>query len=85
MIIWLILSRYLINVRGMSYGEAFSIIKEWTMRCNEEKPLFPSHFDYIIRDRLRQAVKDKKYPIGIFRIKRENLKLYNLLLKLNVI
>ncbi len=85
MIIWLVLSRYLINVRDLHFGDAFSIIKKWIIRCNEEKPLYPSHFDSIIRDRLRQAEKDKKYPIGLSRLKREDTELYNLLLKLNVI
>lgn len=69
----------------MTYEDAFSIIKEWTVRCNQEKPLYPGYFDYIIRDRLRQAIKDKKYPIGLFRLKKENIEVYNLLLKLNVI
>jgi len=81
MIIWLVLSRYLINVLGMTYEDAFSIIKKWVMRCDEEKPLYPGHFDIIIRDRLRQAVKDKKYPIGLHRLKMENIELYNLLLR----
>ena len=83
MIIWLILSRYLINVRGISYDQAFRIISEWTRKCNLEKLLCPSSFDSIIRDRLWQAAKDKKYPIGLSRLKRENIELYNLLLKLN--
>jgi hypothetical protein len=34
-----------------------------TIQSNEEKPLSPSRFDSIIRDRLKQGVKDKKYPI----------------------
>ena len=85
MAIWLILSRYLINVRGMTYEQAFPIIAEWTRKCDEEKPLYPSRFDSIIRDRLRQAVKDKKYPIGLSKLKRENIDLYNLLSKLNVV
>jgi hypothetical protein len=69
----------------MTYEDAFSIIKKWVMRCDEEKPLYPGHFDYIIKDRLRQAARDKKYPIGLPRIKSENIEFYNLLLKLNVI
>jgi Primase X len=81
MIIWLVLSRYLINIRGMTYDQAFQIIKEWTRKCNQEKPLYPSYFDSIIRDRLRQAMKDKKYPIGLTRLKTENRELYNSLLR----
>jgi hypothetical protein len=81
MIIWLVLSRYLINVLDLPFGDAFSIIKKWIIRCNEEKPLYPSHFDSIIRDRLRQAEKDKKNPIGLSRLKREDTELYNLLLR----
>ncbi len=85
MIIWLVLSRYLINVQGLLYEQSFSIIKKWILQCNEEKSLQPSNFDFIIKDRLRQAIKDKKYPIGLSRLKKENPELYNLLLKLNVI
>jgi hypothetical protein len=85
MMIWLVLSRYLINVRGMTYKDAFSLIKKWVIRCNEENPLCPGHFDSIIRDRLKQATRDKRYPIGLSRIKSENIELYNLLLELNVI
>lgn len=69
----------------MTFEDAFSIIKEWTMRCNREKSLYPHNFDFMIRDRLKQAAKDKKYPIGLSRLKRGNMELYNLLLKLNVI
>jgi hypothetical protein len=85
MIIWLVLSRYLINMRGMSYDQAFQIIKEWARKCNQEKLLYPSSFDSIIRDRLWQAAKDKKYSISLSRIRRENIELYNLLLKLNIV
>ncbi len=85
MIIWLILSRYLINVLSLSYNQAFLIIKQWARECNQERLLYPSNFDNIIRDRLKQAVKDKKYPIGLFRLQRENTDLYNLLLKLDII
>jgi hypothetical protein len=84
-IIWLILSRYLINVRGITYEDAFSDIKKWVTICNKQKSLYPGHFDSIIRDRLKQAIKDKKYPIGLSRLSRDNIELYNLLLKLNVI
>lgn len=84
MIIWLILSRHLINVRGMSYEDAFSIIKEWTVICNGERPLYPSNFDHIIRDRLKQAIKDKKYPIGLSRLKRDDRELFELLMKHNM-
>jgi hypothetical protein len=85
MIIWLILSRYLINVRGMTFGDAFSIIKEWTRKCSKEKLLYPSHFDSIIRNRLWEAIKGKKYPIGLSMLKRENIVLYDLLFRLDVI
>lgn len=51
------------------------------MKCDKEKSLYPSNFDFIIRDRLRQAAKDRKYPIGLSRLKRENMELYNLLLR----
>jgi hypothetical protein len=40
MIIWLILSKYLINVRGLSYEQAFSIIKQWRLY----KAMKKSHF-----------------------------------------
>jgi phage terminase large subunit-like protein len=56
----------------MTYEDAFSIIKKWVMKCNEEKPLYPSYFDTIIRDRIMQAMKDKKYPIEMFKLKIEN-------------
>jgi hypothetical protein len=85
MVIWLILSRYLINVRGMTFEDAFSSIGEWTRRCGKEKLLYPCDFDFIIRDRLKQAIKDKKYPIGLSRLSRENTELYNLFLQLEVI
>jgi hypothetical protein len=69
----------------MTLEEAFSIIEEWIRKCSRVKPLYPRHFDPIIRNRLRQAARDKKYPIGLPRIKSENIEFYNLLLKLNVI
>ncbi len=81
MVIWLLLTRYLINVQDINYEDAFSIIKKWVLRCHEEKPLYPTHFDSIIRERLKQAIKDKKRPIGLSRLKRENTELYNLLLR----
>lgn len=43
-----------------------------TIQSNEEKPLSPSRFDSIIRDRLKQGVKDKKYPIWLSKLNASN-------------
>ena len=44
----LILASYVINIKKLSYDEAFSIIKEWLSKCDELQPL-DSKFDYRIK------------------------------------
>jgi Primase X len=73
-----ILSRCLINIRHVNPDEAYAIMKEWSLNCNELEQLSPSirDFDRRIRNDIREAVKSKKAPIGKELLKDMNKELY---------
>jgi hypothetical protein len=80
-VIYWILSRYLINVKHMNADQAYAIMKDWTMRCNEMEHLSPSvrEFDTIIRNDIKEAIKSGKASIGDKLLKDMNNELYETL------
>jgi hypothetical protein len=76
-----ILSRYLINVKHMNADQAYAIMKDWAMRCNEIRPLSPSvrEFDNKIRNDIKEAIKSGKAPIGEKLLKDMNNELYKMM------
>jgi hypothetical protein len=53
---WL-LSRYLINVKHLSYEQAYTAIKNWLLKYNEVEPLLssPRAFDTLIKNDIKDA------------------------------
>jgi Primase X len=76
-----ILSRYLINVKHMNPDETYTVLKDWSMRCNGVKALSPSttEFDKRIRYDIKEAVKTGKAPIGKKLLGEMNKELYALI------
>lgn len=74
----LILAPYLLNVRKLSYSEAFDIIKKWIIECNSIRPL-DSPFDYRIKYALNYAARRQIMPIKIETLKTKNNALYEML------
>jgi hypothetical protein len=77
-IIWRILSPYLLNVKKLPREEAYSVIKDWLDKCNElEKLNFNSKTK--IKDGLKGATKGY-LPISMEKLKEENRQLYDVVL-----
>jgi Primase X len=83
--IWRILAPYLINIKRLSLDEAFDIIDNWLINCNDLKPL---DFDTEtkINDCVTNAVDKGYLPISLDNpgkepktLKTENQQLYNIL------
>jgi hypothetical protein len=80
----LILTRYLINVKHLSFEESYAIIKDWLDKCKAVAPLEKEHdYDHDIRLKLQYAITSKKLPMGKERLKEKLLELYQLLFDSN--
>lgn len=66
-IIWLILSRYAINIKHMSIYEARTWIREWTSKCNDISSL--ADVEQKINSYLDDAIKCGKNPISLKTLK----------------
>lgn len=79
---WL-LSRYLINVKHKDPSHAFSLIKNWLVKCNEAE-LHPSQraIDTKVKVDINDARNSGKLPIGEKILKERNESLYGILLSL---
>ena len=86
---WRILAPYLINVKHLSFKEAFDIIDKWLYKCNDLKPL---DFDTEtkVNDCLKGAVDIGYLPISLNNpekepktLKTDNRELYNVLVVKN--
>jgi hypothetical protein len=73
--VWRILAPYLINIKKLSYEEAFYIIKKWLNTCDKIIPLdFSANTK--IKDTLRAASRVGYLPMGFKELKTENEELY---------
>jgi hypothetical protein len=61
----LILAPYFVNILNLSDGESFRRIKQWTLQCNNIRPLKPSikDFDTIIKNAIRRAKVTEIKPV----------------------
>lgn len=70
LVIDLILSPYLMNVKKLSYTESYKIIKEWLDKCNDLKKLDNyRNFEYRINYALKSANKKQIPPMSITTLK----------------
>jgi hypothetical protein len=76
--VWRILAPYLINIKKLSYNEAFSIIKDWLNKCGTLRMLdfIP---DYLIKYNLNNAKRIGYLPISIDKLNIENKQLYHMI------
>ena len=80
LIINLVLSPYLINVRKLPYEESYKIIKEWLDKCNDIKKLdsyrnFENRIDYALKTSYKKQIP----PMSIITLKTNYKDLYFLL------
>lgn len=87
--IWRILAPYLINVKHLSFDEAFDIIEKWLDKCNDLEPL-----DFYIAPKIKgcltNAINRGYLPISLDNpykerktLKMDNRELYNSLVEAN--
>lgn len=69
LVVGIILSRYLINVRQLDYEQTYSIIWEWLDKCAALKPLEPSSKrDYdrrVVNMQIKAALKSGRLPMSL--------------------
>ena len=75
--IWRILAPYLLNVKRLSYEQAFDTIKDWLDWCSKQRRL-DFNSDIRIKEGLNGAKKGY-FPIRLKKLQIENNELYNLL------
>ncbi|HEY7569883.1 MAG TPA: DNA primase noncatalytic subunit PriX [Nitrososphaeraceae archaeon] len=75
--IWRILAPYLINVKRLSYEQAYSIIKQWLKQCSNLRRL-DFHPDVRIREGLTGASRGYP-PVSYQKLRDENIMLYETL------
>jgi hypothetical protein len=64
----LLLAPYLVNIRYLSFDQAYSIISDWTMRCNTIRVLEPSlsnFLDYRIKLAIDRSAQNRIPPIKL--------------------
>jgi hypothetical protein len=73
-----ILAPYLINIRQLSYAQAFEITKEWLDKCNQLRPLASSiNFNCKIKAALDFAATNGVSPMRPRTIQSRNHELHN--------
>jgi hypothetical protein len=72
----LILAPYLINVKKLSYDDAFNIITDWLNKCDLIKRL-DSNFSYRIKYALENTIKKGYLPMKLETLKEKNRALYD--------
>lgn len=74
-VMWRILAPYLINIKKLSYDEAFTVMKDWLKECGKMTPLDFSASNRI-KDNLKAAMKVGYLPISLNDLKEQNPELY---------
>ena len=74
--LWKILCPYLINIKHLSFYDAFLILKEWLNKCNEKRQL-EFNLEYQIKTGLKGVGTYK--PLSQDKLKREYNDLYKIL------
>jgi hypothetical protein len=63
----LILAPYLINIKKLSYSNAFNIIKDWLNKCDSLRRL-DSNFNYRIKSALEDAIQKGIRPMSLVKL-----------------
>jgi hypothetical protein len=70
-----IIAPYLINIKKLTYDDAFNVTKDWLNKCDKIMPL-DFHVNTKIKDSLRGATSVCYLPMGFSNLKEENAELY---------
>ena len=76
--IWRILAPYLINIKGSSTEDAFTMIKDWLNKCNSLRQL-DFNPEYIVKYNINSAKRTGYLPISLDKLNTENKYLYRIL------
>ena len=74
----LILAPYLLNIKKLSYDDAFSIIKEWLNKCSSVRTL-DSNFNFRIKYALNNVIKNGYLPMKLDTLRIKKKSLYDIL------
>ncbi len=74
----LILAPYLLNIKKLSYDDAFSIINEWLNKCSSVRPL-DSNFNFRIKYDLNKVIKNGYLPMKLDTLRIKKKSLYDIL------
>src|ERR671937_1347387 len=67
----LILAPYLINIKKLSYDDAFNIINTWLSKCGELRQL-DHNFNYIMKYAIKRSIKSRYKPLKFDTLKLKN-------------
>ena len=77
-VIWRVIAPYLINIKKLSYDEAFGRMRTWLEECDKVRRL-----DFNIDDRTRsnlgRAIKAGYFPISLSNLEQQNRELYDII------
>jgi hypothetical protein len=82
LVVGLILSRYLINIKGLNYEQAHKIIWNWLDKCAQLRRLEPSrsYFDRcVVKHQLNEAKNSGRLPMTLSTMKAKYPELYETL------
>lgn len=82
LVVGIILSRYLINVKRLDYEQAHKIIWQWLDKCAQLRRLEPSdsYFErYVVRRQLEAAIQIKRLPMTEYTLQEKYPELYETL------
>jgi hypothetical protein len=77
--VWRILGPYLLNVKRLSYDDAFYTLLEWLNKCSEQKRRLDFYPKSKIKDGLKGAANKGYFPIRLEKLKTERNDFYGLL------
>jgi Primase X len=78
--IWRIFTPYLINIKKLSYDDAFNVLKDWLKECDKITPLDFNANDRI-KTNLRAAIRVGYLPVSFNKLELEKKELYHLISK----
>jgi hypothetical protein len=83
----LVLVPFLIVIRGLSFEESYSIIRDWIVRCNNIEMLKPSieYFDNKLKAAINNSIQSRIPPILQGNIEKKYPNLYRYLKEQNII
>jgi hypothetical protein len=81
--LWHVVAPYLINVKRLSFDQAFAVAREYYEKCNLVKPLEPSYVRFMkeVKKQLKHSQHDPYGPWRLETIKRKDPQWYEIILE----